>query len=58
MIVEALNSMVYFGMVRVVEVFYLSVDLTGFHHHNLFCVGFLDMTALMLVYVVQWKSWS
>ena len=51
-VVEVLYPMIYFGMVRVVEEFCMSVDLFGFHHHIFFCGSCLGLMDLILVYVV------
>ena len=41
-VVDVLNSMVYYGMVRVVVVVCLSVGQSGFHHQQLFYAGSLE----------------
>ena len=60
MVVEVLNSSVFFKMVRYVLVFCMSFDLLGFLHHYPFYVELLDMMDLILVWVVQGKyhSWG
>ena len=51
-VVEVLDSMLYFGTVRVVVVVCLSVGQSGFHHQYLFCEESLERMDAVMVYVV------